>query len=38
VPDELLGQAKVVIDGMGRHDQPSAVLAGPFTEADAAGK
>ena len=38
VPDELLGQAKVVIDGMGRHDQPSAVLAGPFTEADAATK
>ncbi len=38
VPDELLGQAKVVIDGTGRHDQPSAVLAGPFTEADAAAK
>ena len=36
VPDELVEQAKVVIDGKGRHDRPSAVLAGPFTEADAA--
>ena len=34
VPDDLLGQAKVVIDETGRHDRPSAVLAGPFSEAD----
>ena len=32
VPDELLAQAKVVIDASGRRDQPEAVLAGPFIE------
>ena len=37
VPDDLLAQAKVVIDAAGRRDQPAAVLAGPFDEvADAA--
>jgi putative ABC transport system substrate-binding protein len=30
LPDELLSQAKVVIDSNGRRDQPAAVLAGPF--------
>lgn len=34
VPDALLEQAKVVIDEAGRRDQPTAVLAGPFTEAE----
>lgn len=33
VPDDLLAQAKVVIDSGGRRDQPEAVLAGPFDEA-----
>jgi len=33
VPDELLSQATVVIDGDGRRDQPDATLAGPFDEA-----
>ena len=33
VPDDLLAQAKVVIDTAGRRDQPTAVLAGPFDEA-----
>jgi ABC-type uncharacterized transport system substrate-binding protein len=32
VPDDLLAQAKVVIDAGGRRDQPAAVLQGPFTE------
>lgn len=32
-PQELLSQAKVVIDADGRRDQPEAVLQGPFTEA-----
>jgi len=36
VPDDLLAQAKVVIDAGGRRDQPEAVLAGPFTEAEPA--
>ena len=34
VPDELLRQAKVVIDAGGRRDQPEAVLQGPFNEAN----
>ena len=34
VPDDLLTQAKVVIDATGRRDQPDAVLQGPFTERD----
>jgi ABC-type uncharacterized transport system substrate-binding protein len=34
VTDALLEQAKVVIDEAGRRDQPAAVLAGPFTEAE----
>ncbi|MBM3954656.1 MAG: substrate-binding domain-containing protein [Planctomycetes bacterium] len=38
VPEALLGQARVVIDETGRRDQPSAVLAGPFTEAEAAAR
>lgn len=33
VPEDLLEQAKVVIDANGRRDQPDAVLAGPFREA-----
>ncbi len=33
VPEELLQQAKVVIDPAGRRDQPEAMLAGPFVEA-----
>ncbi len=33
VPDDLLRQAKTVIDSTGRRDQPEAVLTGPFTEA-----
>ncbi len=37
VPDELLAQAKVVIDADGRRDQPDAELAGPFDEPAAAG-
>jgi len=36
IPDELLGQAKVIIDADGRRDQPDAVLAGPFAEPPAA--
>ena len=32
IPDELLGQAKVVVEEDGRRDQPEAVLAGPFDE------
>jgi hypothetical protein len=35
VPDELLRQAKIVIDTGSRRDQPEAMLAGPFTEAEA---
>ncbi len=35
VPDELVQQAKVVIDTGSRRDQPAAILAGPFTEAEA---
>ena len=35
VPDELLRQAKVVVDGSGRHDAADAVLQGPFDEAEA---
>jgi ABC-type uncharacterized transport system substrate-binding protein len=38
VPDDLLAQAKVVIDADGRRDQPDAVLAGPFPEAEPARK
>jgi ABC-type uncharacterized transport system substrate-binding protein len=34
VPDDLLRQAKVVIDPDGRRDQPEAILAGPFSEAE----
>jgi hypothetical protein len=34
VPDDLVRQAKVVIDPAGRRDQPEAILAGPFTEAE----
>jgi len=33
VPDELLTQAKVVIETGGRREQPEAVLQGPFDEA-----
>lgn len=32
VPDDLLEQARIVIDLDGRHDRPTAVLSGPFTE------
>jgi putative tryptophan/tyrosine transport system substrate-binding protein len=32
IPEELVAQAKVVIDERGRRDQPEAVLAGPFDE------
>jgi len=32
VPDDLLEQARIVIDLDGRHDRPAAVLSGPFTE------
>jgi hypothetical protein len=32
VPAEILRQAKVVITGDGRRDQPDAVLEGPFDE------
>jgi hypothetical protein len=38
VPDDLLAQAKVVIDAGGRRDQPEAMLAGPFPEAEPAPK
>ena len=38
VPDDLLAQATVVIDAGGRRDQPEAVLAGPFPEAEQAPK
>jgi hypothetical protein len=34
VPEDLLAQAKVVIEAAGRREQPAAVLAGPFTEPD----
>ncbi len=34
VPEAILRQAKVVIDGRGRHDQPDATLEGPFNEPD----
>jgi ABC-type uncharacterized transport system substrate-binding protein len=34
VPDDLVRQAKVVIDAAGRRDQPEAILTGPFTEAE----
>ena len=37
VPDDLVAQAKVVIDATGRRDQPDAVLAGPFDEAQEPG-
>jgi ABC-type uncharacterized transport system substrate-binding protein len=39
IPDDLLAQAKVVIEAGGRRDQSAAVLAGPFDEpaADEAG-
>jgi ABC-type uncharacterized transport system substrate-binding protein len=32
VPDDLPAQARFFIDEKGRHDQPQAVLEGPFTE------
>jgi hypothetical protein len=32
LPEDLLRQAKVVIDDAGRRDQPDAVLQGPFPE------
>jgi putative ABC transport system substrate-binding protein len=32
IPDDLLAQAKVVIEAGGRRDQSAAVLAGPFDE------
>ena len=38
VPDDLLRQAKTVVDTAGRRDQPEAILAGPFTEAGAPAK
>jgi hypothetical protein len=33
IPDDLKPQARYLIDRTGRHDQPDAVLAGPFDEA-----
>lgn len=33
VPEDLKPQARYLIDRSGRHDQPEAVLAGPFDEA-----
>lgn len=33
-PDDLLAQAKVVIDAGGRRDRPEAALVGPFDEAE----
>ena len=38
IPEELVGQAKVVTDERGRRDQPEAVLAGPFDEPAAAAR
>ncbi len=35
VPEDLKQQARCLIDGTGRHDQPDAVLKGPFDEAPA---
>ena len=35
VPEDLKPQARYVIDGTGRHDQPDAVFKGPFDEAPA---
>ena len=32
IPDDLVGQARFVIDADGPHEQPAAILAGPFTE------
>ena len=32
VPDELLAQARVLVDDRGTREQPAAVLEGPFTE------
>jgi len=32
-PEDLRPQARYLIDGQGRHDQPDAVLKGPFEEA-----
>jgi ABC-type uncharacterized transport system substrate-binding protein len=34
VPDELLAQARVIVDDHGSREQPAAVLQGPFTEAE----
>jgi hypothetical protein len=33
VPEVLKPQARYLIDGAGRHEQPDAVLKGPFDEA-----
>ena len=33
IPDDLVPQARFVIDGDGVHEQAEAILAGPFTEA-----
>jgi len=38
IPDEIVAQAKIVIDEEGRRDQPEAVLAGPFDEPPAEGR
>ena len=35
VPDDLLAQARVIVDDRGLREQPQAVLQGPFTEPDA---
>ena len=35
VPDDLLRQARFLVDSSGRRDQPDAVLAGPFDEQEA---
>ena len=32
IPDDLLGQARYVTDADGVHEQPAAILAGPFNE------
>jgi ABC-type uncharacterized transport system substrate-binding protein len=32
IPEDLVGQARFVIDADGPHEQPEAILAGPFTE------
>jgi ABC-type uncharacterized transport system substrate-binding protein len=34
VPDDLLAQARVVVDDRGIREQPQALLQGPFTEAE----